>query len=86
MPEKLPRGWVKVSLGEICLPVATVQPEDSPDVEFTYFDIGGIDNERNRIAETKIVTGRSAPGRARTGLINVLSRINPCVSASPGHL
>lgn len=65
MPEKLPRGWVKVRLGELCLPVVTVQPEDSPDVAFTYFDIGGIDNDKNRIVETKSVTGRNAPSRAR---------------------
>jgi type I restriction enzyme S subunit len=68
MPEKLPTGWVKTNLGEVCLPVATIQPEDSPDTEFTYFDIGGIDNETNRIAETKPVTGRSAPSRARHAL------------------
>jgi type I restriction enzyme S subunit len=65
MPEELPKGWVKAKLGEVCLPVSTIQPEDSPDAEFTYFDIGGIDNERNRIAETKTVTGRNAPSRAR---------------------
>jgi type I restriction enzyme, S subunit len=68
MPQKLPKGWVKTNLGEVCLPVASIQPEDSPDTEFTYFDIGGIDNERNRIAETKTVTGRNAPSRARQAL------------------
>ena len=59
---------MKTSLGEVCLPVANIQPEASPDTEFTYFDIGGIDNERNRIAETKTVTGRTAPSRARQAL------------------
>jgi type I restriction enzyme S subunit len=68
MPEKLPKGWAKTKLAEVCLPVANVQPEDSPDTEFTYFDIGGIDNERNRVAETKTVTGRNAPSRARQAL------------------
>jgi|SRR5579859_3089723 len=65
MPDKLPKGWAKTKLGEVSLPVAKIQPEDSPDTEFTYFDIGGIDNEKNRIAETKTVTGRNAPSRAR---------------------
>lgn len=65
MSEELPKGWVKTKLGEVCLPVETLQPGDTPDAEFTYFDIGGIDNENNRIAETKIVTGRNAPSRAR---------------------
>jgi type I restriction enzyme S subunit len=68
MPDKLPKGWAKTKLGEICLPVAHIQPENSPDTEFTYFDIGGIDNERNRIAETKTVIGRNAPSRARQAL------------------
>lgn len=66
MPRKrLPHGWLQVSLGEICLPVATVQPGDAPDASFTYFDIGGIDNRRNLIAETKTVLGKDAPSRAR---------------------
>lgn len=65
MPEKLPNGWIKVKLGEVCLPVSKIRPEDFPDVEFTYFDIGGIDNETNRVVETKTITGRTAPSRAR---------------------
>jgi len=65
MSEELPKGWVKTKLGEVCIPVETIQPGDTPDAEFTYFDIGGIDNEANRIAETKTVTGRNAPSRAR---------------------
>lgn len=65
MPEELPKGWVRARLGEVCLPVGTIQPKDTPDIEFTYFDIGCIDNESNRIAETKIITGRNAPSRAR---------------------
>jgi type I restriction enzyme S subunit len=70
MPEKLPRGWVKANLAEVCLPVAHIQPEHFPDTEFTYFDIGSVDNEANRIVEPKTVTGRSAPSRARQALRN----------------
>lgn len=65
MTDRLPRGWVKARLGGICLPVAKVRPEDFPSTEFTYFDIGGIDNERNRIYETKTFLGRNAASRAR---------------------
>src|SRR4051812_5124133 len=68
MPEKLPKGWVKTNLGEVCLSVASIQPEGFPDTEFTYFDIGGIDNESNRVASTKTVVGRNAPSRARQAL------------------
>lgn len=65
MTDELPKGWVKTTLGEVCLPVDTIWPADSPDTEFTYFDIGGIDNNRYRIAETKTISGRNAPSRAR---------------------
>jgi len=65
MHEELPRGWIKTTLGEVCSPVETIRPEDSPHTKFTYFDISGIDNERNLIAETKTLTGQSAPTRAR---------------------
>jgi type I restriction enzyme S subunit len=68
MPENLPSEWVTTTLSEVCLPVASIRPEDNPEDEFTYFDIGGIDNKRNIIAETKTFTGRSAPGRARQAL------------------
>jgi type I restriction enzyme S subunit len=65
MPVKLPKGWIKTTLGEICLPVAKIYPEDFPDKQFTYFDIGGIDNETNRIVETKTISGWNVPSRAR---------------------
>jgi type I restriction enzyme, S subunit len=68
MPENLPRGWVKVNLGDVCLPVATINPEDFRGTEFTYFDIGGIDNKTNRIAETKLINSLNAPSRARQAL------------------
>lgn len=50
---------------EVCLPVASIQPGDFPSVQFTYFDIGGINNETNKITETKVFFGRNAPSRAR---------------------
>jgi hypothetical protein len=58
MPDKLPNGWVKTTLGEVCSSVTNIRPENSPDTEFTYFDIGGIDNQSNQIVETKTFTGR----------------------------
>ncbi len=65
MSDKLPKGWAKTTLGEVCARVPTIQPGVTPDSEFTYFDIGGIDNGTNRVVETKTVTGRDAPSRAR---------------------
>src|SRR5262245_53339294 len=69
MPDKLPKGWVKTTLGEVCAKIATIRPEDSPDTEFTYFDIGCIDNQSNRIIEGKSFIGREAPSRARQSVI-----------------
>lgn len=65
MSTELPKGWVSTPLAEVCLPVVPIHPEDYPDTRFTYFDIGGIDNERNRISETKSITGNNAPSRAK---------------------
>lgn len=66
--DKLPAGWVKTTLADICLPVESVQGLESSDLEFTYFDIGGINNKTNRISETKTFTGRDAPSRARQSI------------------
>jgi type I restriction enzyme, S subunit len=65
MPDAPPVGWVKTTLGELCLPITTIVPNDSPDVDFTYFDIGSIDNRTNRIVDDKVIAGRNAPSRAR---------------------
>jgi type I restriction enzyme S subunit len=64
MPNDLPKGWINTTLGQVCLPVAKINPESS-DAEITYFDIGGIDNKENRIAEIKTLLGRDASSRAR---------------------
>jgi hypothetical protein len=74
MPEKPPRGWVKTKLGEVCLPVASVQPEDFPDTHFTYFDIGGIDNEK-----TVSLRRRSSLGGPRQVVLgNCCARMTFC--------
>ena len=65
MARKLPNGWMKTTLGEICLPILTVQPQVSPDADYTYFDISSVDNEKNQIVNAKILKGQKAPGRAR---------------------
>lgn len=65
MLDVLPRGWVRTTLADVCLPVPRVLPAATPDAAFTYFDIGGIDGDTNRVAETKTFLGRDAPSRAR---------------------
>ncbi len=63
MGNKLPKGWVRTNVGAVALPVASIQPEDAPVAEITYLDIGGIDNERNRVFDTTTIIGRNAPSR-----------------------
>jgi type I restriction enzyme S subunit len=65
MTTTLPTGWARAALRDICLPVATIQPGQSPATEYTYFDIGAIDNHQHRITAAKTVMGLSAPSRAR---------------------
>jgi type I restriction enzyme S subunit len=62
---KTPKGWVDTTLREISLAVETIRPDEFPDKEFVYFDIQGIDNETNRVVETKTFFGWNAPSRAR---------------------
>jgi type I restriction enzyme S subunit len=64
-PEAIPVGWVKATLGEICLPVATTRPDERPNEEFVYIDISSIDRASKAIASPQRLLGRDAPSRAR---------------------
>ena len=61
----LPLGWQSAILGEVCLAVQKVRPQDEPDHSFTYLDIASIDNSDYRIVSPKIYSGANAPSRAR---------------------
>ena len=61
----LPPGWQSAILGEVCLAVQKVRPQDEPDHSFTYLDIASIDNSDYRIVSPKIYSGANAPSRAR---------------------
>ena len=65
MKEQLPTGWIQTRLGEVCLPVSKHQPNNQPDKEITYLDIGGIDSQTHSISEIKRYLGAEAPSRAR---------------------
>lgn len=62
---ELPIGWIDSTLGKVCVRASKVNPNDEPNKEITYLDIGGIDNEHFKIAETKTYKGSDAPSRAR---------------------
>jgi type I restriction enzyme, S subunit len=63
--QELPKGWVKVALGELSSPVSTTKPEAKPDTEFVYLDIASIDNKAQRIVSPQKLKGSNAPSRAR---------------------
>lgn len=61
----LPPNWAFSRIGDITLPVAKIDPQDDPDKNIAYIDISGIDNQANRIEETKFFRLADAPSRAR---------------------
>ena len=61
----MPSGWERSILGDLCLFVEKIKPQEAPDKEFTYIDISSIDNSKCRIVSPKLYLGKDAPSRAR---------------------
>lgn len=57
--------WPRKPLGEVLLASETVNPRQSPDVEFDYIDVSSVSNTTFRIEETQRLRGKDAPSRAR---------------------
>lgn len=62
---ELPAGWAWATLGEICLPVATVTGGRFATSRFRYIDIGSVDRAARRIETADLIDATSAPSRAR---------------------
>jgi len=62
---QLPQGWAEAKLEDVCLVFESRDPGWNPDAEFTYVDIGAIDNKTQSIASPKRMLGAEAPSRAR---------------------
>ena len=62
---ELPKGWIEAKLSDVTLPYENTDPKRESDKEFTYIDIGSIDNSIQRITDPKRFLGRDAPSRAR---------------------
>ena len=55
-----------VKFSEVCfLNEFSINPDDTPEKEYTYVDIDSIDNETGSINFGKKIRGKSAPSRAR---------------------
>ncbi|WP_421948755.1 restriction endonuclease subunit S [Phaeodactylibacter xiamenensis] len=62
MPFELPEGWVWLRLGEFTHNFGQKKPED----DFSYIDVGTIDNKIGRISnDVAVVPSEEAPSRAR---------------------
>ncbi|KUG26064.1 type i restriction-modification system, specificity subunit s [hydrocarbon metagenome] len=65
MKEKpLPPSWSWVKLGEICKKVEKVR-NPNEDEQFSYLDIGGINNHSNKVESFKQYKWKNAPSRAK---------------------
>jgi len=62
---KLPDGWRWIRLGEITVDIEKINPRDNPEMEFIYLDIASIDNDQQKITNSKKYLGKNAPSRAR---------------------
>lgn len=62
-----PKNWPVEPIGDLLAPeIERVNPKKAfPDEEFTYIEIGNIDNQLFRIVEPKRILGQDAPSRAR---------------------
>lgn len=63
--EQLPNTWAWAKLGNICLPVKTVDFSKRATPHFHYIDIASIDREHKIIANTNLIENTNAPSRAR---------------------
>ncbi len=62
----IPKHWQIKKLGEVCEKIEKVKrKEKNPDEELIYLDIGGIDNNTNKILYHKNYQWKDAPSRAQ---------------------
>lgn len=59
------KGWAIKTLGEILQKTETINPLQSPEVEFEYIDVSSVSNSTFQIEETQTLKGKDAPNRAR---------------------
>jgi type I restriction enzyme, S subunit len=61
----LKKGWQTRTLGEVLEKTETINPPQSPNVEFDYIDVSSVSNTTFEIEETQRLKGKDAPSRAR---------------------
>lgn len=62
---KLPKGWARARLGDICMPIRRAEPRTIHERRFTYIDISSIDSASRKIVSPQDLSVDDAPSRAR---------------------
>lgn len=62
-------GWVEKSIEDLTVKTKNVNPDKSPNLEFTYVDVSSVSNEFFKIISTQKILGIDAPSRARKNII-----------------
>jgi type I restriction enzyme S subunit len=63
--KRLPEGWKWEKIKDFSKRIDLIDPTKSPEEQFYYIDIDSIDNSSQRIRNPKLITGKTAPSRAR---------------------
>ncbi len=58
-------NWRVVRLGDVCQKTETINPQNTPNEEFTYVDVSSVSNQTFSIETPTRIFGRDAPSRAR---------------------
>ncbi|MGE0587457.1 MAG: restriction endonuclease subunit S [Cyclobacteriaceae bacterium] len=58
-------GWTTSKVQDILVKTETINPTKTPNKEFTYIDISGVNNQSFSIEATTHLRGKDAPSRAR---------------------
>ncbi|MGM0616409.1 MAG: restriction endonuclease subunit S, partial [Pseudomonadota bacterium] len=64
----IPDGWIQAKISDIS--IKGLQRKPTADESFVYVDIGSIDRRLKRISEPQMISGGSAPSRARKVIEN----------------
>ena len=86
------KGWQTKTLGDVLEKTETVNPLQSPSVEFDYIDVSSVSNTTFEIQETQRLKEKDAPSRARKLVRTndiILATIRPTlqrIAVVPEHL
>ena len=63
LEHNIPDGWIRAKISDIS--IKGLQRKPATDESFTYVDIGSIDRSLKKVSDPQVISGESAPSRAR---------------------